>query len=129
MHFSISSRAEAQAYLAHPVLGPRLRECVQIILDLPPDRTAADVFAWDDVKVRSSLTLFAAVAPDEPLFGEALRRFYDGDPDPRTLAVSLETAAPWVETTVLLSPSDATNARRFLFRRAAPPTQRSHAPR
>ena len=90
VHFAIGSRAEAQAYLAHPVLGPRLRECVQIVLDLPPDRTAADVFAWDDVKVRSSLTLFAAAAPDEPVFAEALERFFDGEPDPRTLAILQE---------------------------------------
>lgn len=90
-HFAIASRAEAAAYLAHPVLGPRLRACVQILLDLPPERTAAQVFAGDDVKVRSSLTLFAAAAQDG-LFDAALRRFYAGEPDPRTLAILRESA-------------------------------------
>lgn len=92
VHFSVSSRAEAQAYLAHPVLGPRLRECVQILLDLPPERTAAQIFAGDDVKVRSSLTLFAVADPDEEIFDAALRRFFDGEPDPRTLAILREAA-------------------------------------
>ena len=84
--FSIASLAEARDYLAHPVLGPRLRECVQLLLDVP-GRSAADIVGWDDVKLRSSLTLFAAADPDEPLFARALERFFDGKPDPRTLAV------------------------------------------
>lgn len=86
VRYSIASLEEARDYLAHPVLGPRLRECVQILLDVP-GRSAADILGWDDVKLRSSLTLFAAADPDEPLFAGALDRFFDGEPDPRTLAL------------------------------------------
>jgi uncharacterized protein (DUF1810 family) len=86
VRYSIASLDEACDYLAHPVLGPRLRECVQLLLDVP-GRSAADILGWDDVKLRSSLTLFAAADPDEPLFARALERFFDGEPDPRTLAI------------------------------------------
>ena len=82
-HYGISGLAEARAYLAHPVLGPRLRECVQLLLDAPG--SAADILGGDDVKLRSSLTLFIAADPDEPLFAAALERFFDGTLDPRTL--------------------------------------------
>jgi uncharacterized protein (DUF1810 family) len=83
--YSIASRAEAQAYLAHPQLGPRLRECVALATAIP-DRTANQVFGFpDDLKFRSCLTLFNAIAPDEPVFTAALDRFYDGELDPRTL--------------------------------------------
>jgi uncharacterized protein (DUF1810 family) len=84
--FSIASLDEARDYLTHPVLGPRLCECVQLLLDVP-GRSAADILGGDDVKLRSSLTLFAAADPDEPLFAQALERFFDGEPDPRTLAI------------------------------------------
>ncbi|HKQ41792.1 MAG TPA: DUF1810 domain-containing protein [Pseudonocardia sp.] len=83
MYYGIGSLAEAQAYLAHPVLGPRLRECVQLLLDAPG--SAADILGGDDVKLRSSLTLFIAADPDEPLFAAALERFFEGTLDPRTL--------------------------------------------
>ncbi len=86
VRYSITSLDEARAYLAHPVLGPRLLECVQILLDVP-GRSAAQVLGADDVKLRSSLTLFAAADPDEPLFAAALDRFFDGERDPRTLAL------------------------------------------
>jgi uncharacterized protein (DUF1810 family) len=86
VRYSIASLDEARDYLAHSVLGPRLRECVQLLLDVP-GRSAADILGWDDVKLRSSLTLFAAADPDEPLFARALERFFDGEPDPRTLAI------------------------------------------
>lgn len=86
VRYSITSLGEARAYLAHPVLGPRLRECVQILLDVP-GRTAAQILGPDDVKLRSSLTLFARADPDEPLFAAALDRFFDGQPDARTLAL------------------------------------------
>jgi uncharacterized protein (DUF1810 family) len=89
VRYSIVSLDEAREYLAHPVLGPRLRECVQILLDVP-ERSAADILGWDDVKLRSSLTLFAAADPDDPLFAAALDRFFDGEPDPRTLAILAE---------------------------------------
>ena len=86
VRYSITSLAAARAYLAHPVLGPRLRECVQILLDVP-GRTAAQILGPDDVKLRSSLTVFAQADPDELIFAAALNRFFDGEPDPRTLAL------------------------------------------
>lgn len=83
--YAISGLPEARAYLAHPVLGPRLRACVDAILDIE-GRSAHEVFgAPDDLKLRSSLTLFAQ-ASDEPRFTAALARYFGGEEDPRTLA-------------------------------------------
>jgi len=83
--YAIGSLAEAKAYLSHPVLGPRLRECVAAV-NAVTGRTAHEIFGSpDDVKFRSSLTLFAAAAPEEPLFGQALAAYFGGEPDPRTL--------------------------------------------
>ena len=83
-HFAISGLGEARAYLAHPVLGPRLRESVRVLETLA-GRSAEEVFGGiDAIKLRSSLTLFRAAAPDEPLFDRVLRQFFDG-PDERTL--------------------------------------------
>ncbi|MGA1982618.1 MAG: DUF1810 domain-containing protein [Acidobacteriaceae bacterium] len=85
-HFAISGRAEALAYLAHPTLGPRLRECTELVNQIP-NRTIADIFGYpDDLKFRSSVTLFAAVAPGEAVFRAALDRYFAGQPDPATLA-------------------------------------------
>lgn len=65
--YAISSRAEANAYLAHPLLGPRLRECTQLVNEIE-DRTATDIFGSpDDLKFRSSMTLFEAVADPRAL--------------------------------------------------------------
>jgi uncharacterized protein (DUF1810 family) len=90
-HYALGSAAEARAYLDHAVLGPRLRACVEAVVSIPA-ASAFEVFGSpDDLKLRSCLTLFQAVAPEEPLFGRALDRFFDGAPDPRTLAL-LETA-------------------------------------
>jgi len=83
MYYGVGSLAEAKAYLAHPELGPRLKECVRLLLDAPG--SAADILGGDDVKLRSSLTLFVAADPDEPLFAAALERFFDGVLDARTL--------------------------------------------
>jgi uncharacterized protein (DUF1810 family) len=82
--YSIGSLAEARAYLAHPVLGVRLRECVDVLNGLQGP-TARQIFGPDDVKVRSSLTLFAEAAPAERRFRTALDRYFAGDPDARTL--------------------------------------------
>jgi uncharacterized protein (DUF1810 family) len=83
--YGLASAEEAVAYLAHPVLGPRLRECVAAMNALP-GTDAEDVLGpTDALKYRSCLTLFAAVAPGEKLFAEALGRYYGGKPDPRTL--------------------------------------------
>ncbi|MGY4709341.1 DUF1810 domain-containing protein [Mycolicibacterium sp. CBM1] len=84
-HFGITSLAEAQSYLAHSVLGPRLRECARLASAIE-GRSAEDVFGWPDtLKVRSSMTLFAQATDDDADFVAVLDRFYDGQPDARTL--------------------------------------------
>jgi uncharacterized protein (DUF1810 family) len=82
--FSIGSLEEAQAYLAHPVLGPRLAECVDAVNALE-GRTARQVFGPDDVKFRSCLTLFHRAAPEQHRFAEALGNYFGGELDERTL--------------------------------------------
>ena len=90
-HYGLASLAEARDYWRHPVLGPRLRECTDRVLGVP-DRTATQIFGTpDDLKFRSSLTLFEVAAPDEPIFRRALDRFYGGVADPRTLALLAES--------------------------------------
>lgn len=84
-YYGVRDLAEARAYLADPVLGPRLRECAAAVLR-HGDRTAHEIFgAPDDLKFRSCMTLFEFAAPDEPLFGEALGTFYGGERDGQTL--------------------------------------------
>ena len=84
--YAIGSLEEAKAYLRHAILGPRLRECVAATL-AARGRSAHDIFGRpDDLKFRSSLTLFAEAGPREPLFRTALDAFFDGKPDPATLA-------------------------------------------
>jgi uncharacterized protein (DUF1810 family) len=83
-HFGIASPDEARAYLAHPVLGPRLVACADAALAVE-GRSAREIFGTpDDLKLRSCATLFAAVAPDGSPFHRLLDRFFDGRPDPRT---------------------------------------------
>lgn len=83
--YGIASLAEAQAYLAHPVLGPRLRECARIVAGID-GRSADDIFGWPDtLKVRSSMTLFANATGDNADFLAVLDRFYAGEQDQRTL--------------------------------------------
>lgn len=83
--YAIGSLTEARAYLEHPVLGPRLVECARALL-AHGDRTALQVMGSpDDVKLRSSMTLFAAVAGSDPVFQQVLDAFFDGEPDPRTV--------------------------------------------
>lgn len=82
--YAIASRAEAKAYLAHEILGPRLRDCTQALLAVP-DKTANAIFGTpDDIKFRSCMTLFDAVAPND-IFDEALARFYGRQRDTSTL--------------------------------------------
>jgi len=82
--FSIASLDEARAYLGHPVLGRRLRECVDVVLSTR-DRSAEQIFgSLDAMKLRSSMTLFHRAAPDEPLFQQVLDRYFDGIPDELT---------------------------------------------
>jgi uncharacterized protein (DUF1810 family) len=83
--YAISGRAEALAYLAHPVLGPRLRELTTIVTAIP-EKTAHEIFgAPDDMKFRSCMTLFAAIATDPIVFQRALDLFFDNAPDEKTL--------------------------------------------
>ena len=83
-HFAISSLDEARAYLLHPVLGSRLRECAAIVAGTP-GRTAVAIFGGIDAqKLHSSMTLFLRAAPDEPVFGQVLASYFDGVPDPGT---------------------------------------------
>ena len=85
IEYAISSRDEAQAYLQHPLLGPRLKECTQLVLDVD-GRSATDVFGMpDDIKFRSSITLFAQVSGDDDIFHRALQKYFDGVPDRMTL--------------------------------------------
>jgi uncharacterized protein (DUF1810 family) len=85
--FAIASLDEARAYLAHPVLGPRLTECVATLTGVD-GRTAEAIFGFPDVlKFRSCLTLFAHAAADEAVFTAALAKFYDGKWDERSLAL------------------------------------------
>ena len=84
--YAIGSLAEAEAYAAHPVLGARLRACTAAV-NAVDGRSAHAIFGSpDDLKFRSSMTLFDRAAPEEPLFAAALARYFDGVPDPRTLA-------------------------------------------
>ncbi|RJF69938.1 DUF1810 domain-containing protein [Rhodopseudomonas palustris] len=83
--FAIGSRAQAAAYLAHEVLGPRLIECTRLVLAARGKPIGAILGSPDDMKFRSSMTLFAAVS-SEPLFGEAVAAFYPDGPDTATLA-------------------------------------------
>jgi uncharacterized protein (DUF1810 family) len=83
--YAISSPDEARAYLAHPVLGPRLLECARIVASLP-GTSAESVFGGiDAIKLRSSMSLFLRAAPAEPVFREVLDRFFAGQLDPATL--------------------------------------------
>jgi len=86
VRYAIGSADEAVAYWRHEVLGPRLKACIEALMT-HRDLSARQIMGSpDDLKLRSSLTLFAHAIPDEPLFAEALRRFFDGRPDPETLA-------------------------------------------
>jgi uncharacterized protein (DUF1810 family) len=86
IRFAIASLEEARAYLAHPVLGARLRECAKLALDAE-GMTARQIFGpIDEMKFRSSMTLFAKAAPDESIFAQCLEKYFAGAPDPATLA-------------------------------------------
>jgi len=83
--YGIRDLAEARAYLAHPVLGPRLAECARALLAVE-GRTAGQILGYPDgLKLRSSMTLFARAADDPAPFQAVLDKYYDGEPDPATL--------------------------------------------
>lgn len=90
-HFAISSLEEGRAYLAHPVLGARLHECTSLVLQIP-NRSLEDIFGSpDNLKFRSSMTLFlqaaAPVSADHQVFSSALEKYSSGEPDLLTLSL------------------------------------------
>lgn len=89
--FGISSAAEAKAYLAHPVLGPRLIQCTQLVIGVQ-GHSAEDIFGdIDAMKFRSSITLFARTAPDRRPFLDALDKYFAGEFDPLTIELLGQT--------------------------------------
>ena len=85
IRYAISSRDEAGAYLAHPILGARLRECTSLV-NAVEGRTILQILGSpDDLKFRSSMTLFAHATADNQVFVDALRQYFGGQPDPLTL--------------------------------------------
>ena len=85
IEYAISGREEALAYLEHPVLGSRLKECTRLVL-LAEGRSALEIFGSpDDIKFRSCITLFAKVSPEDDIFERALQKYFNGVPDQLTL--------------------------------------------
>jgi uncharacterized protein (DUF1810 family) len=85
--YGLASEAEAAAYWHHAVLGARLDECCRLVLAVE-QRTAHQIFGSpDELKLRSSMTLFAAALPQQPVFQQVLQRYYGSEPDARTLAL------------------------------------------
>ena len=83
--YAISSAEEARAYLQHPLLGARLRECTRLVLQVE-GRTGRQIFgSVDDLKFRSSMTLFALAGADSRVFEEAIEKYYSGEYDPMTI--------------------------------------------
>jgi uncharacterized protein (DUF1810 family) len=83
--YAISSRREAEAYLKHPLLGPRLRECTQLVTRVE-GRSIKQIFGSpDDLKFRSSMTLFASTASDNQIFKDALQKYFAGELDQLTI--------------------------------------------
>ncbi len=84
-HYAIKSVEEARAYLNHPVLGARLSECANAVL-ASEGRSASDIFGYpDDLKLKSSMTLFASIAGPDSIFGRVLDKYFHGERDARTL--------------------------------------------
>jgi len=83
--FAISSLEEAKAYLKHPVLGPRLLECYRLVANIE-GRSIDDIFGYpDNLKLHSSITLFAQATLDNQIFLECLKKYFGGNPDQATL--------------------------------------------
>jgi len=80
--YAVNSPAEARAYVEHPVLEPRLVECAEALLTHEGKSAKEIMGEIDAVKLRSSMTLFARAAPEQPVFAAVLERYYDGAPDP-----------------------------------------------
>ena len=87
-YYAIRDLQEARDYLAHPVLGTRLKEISSALLDLN-GLSASEIFGYpDDLKLRSSMTLFRMADLNEPVFLEVLEKYYDGKPDARTVELA-----------------------------------------
>jgi uncharacterized protein (DUF1810 family) len=85
MHYAINNAGEAAAYLAHPLLGPRLLECAESALRIE-NRSALQIFGSpDDMKLRSSATLFASVSPEGSVFHRIIEKYFEGERDVRTI--------------------------------------------
>ena len=85
VHYAIKSRAEATAYLDHPILGRKLRECVDVLL-AASGRTAHQIFGSpDDLKLKSCMTLFAQISPAGSVFEQVLEKYYGSEPDQKTI--------------------------------------------
>jgi len=85
--YAIRSLAEARAYLDHPILGPRIIECCETLLALE-GRSAAEIFGYpDDLKLRSSMTLFSIADPALAVFHSVLDKYFIGMPDERTIQI------------------------------------------
>jgi uncharacterized protein (DUF1810 family) len=84
--YAIASLAEADAYLAHPVLGPRIAECARILTELPGHDAEAIFGGIDAVKLRSSMTLFACASEDDSVYHAVLDQYFGGETDPHTEA-------------------------------------------
>ena len=83
--YALVSLEEARAYLDHPVLGDRLKECTELVLNIPEERIERIFHYPDNLKFWSSVTLFGQVDPEEDLFKKALKKFFSGKADPLTL--------------------------------------------
>ena len=86
-HYALADLSEAVAYLAHPVLGPRVRECARALTHLSTTDPVAVLGGIDAQKLHSSMTIFARAAPEEPLFREVLEQYFDGSLDEGTLGL------------------------------------------
>jgi len=83
--YGLASKGEAVAYVEHPVLGPRLRECSELINAVENQRIDAILGYPDNLKFRSCMTLFVNMAPENESFHRALEKYFDGKPDKRTI--------------------------------------------
>src|SRR3954452_19937223 len=91
-HYAVKSAAEARAFLAHPLLGPRLLECAEAVLGVD-GRTAADIFGYpDNLKLQSCATLFASVSPADSVFRRLIEKYFDSEADARTLRLIADRA-------------------------------------
>jgi uncharacterized protein (DUF1810 family) len=85
VRYAISGRKEAEAYLRHEILGPRLRECTELVLQVE-ERSVREIFGTpDDLKFRSSMTLFAIATREDQTFRKALQKYFAGQPDALTI--------------------------------------------